>query len=59
MEAGLKLTIKEYLTPNKNQINGIGIEPDYEIDLPDDLQNQLEIETEEDTQLQKALDILK
>ena len=27
----LKVTVTEYFTPNKNKINGIGIEPDYKV----------------------------
>lgn len=45
----LKLTIAEYLTPNKISINGIGINPDYII----------ENTGEEDPQLEKAIEILK
>lgn len=47
--AALKLTTNEYYTPNRNKINEIGIIPDYEIKLT----------KEEDTQLQKAIELLK
>lgn len=47
--AALKLTTNEYYTPNRNKINEIGIMPDYEIKLT----------KEEDTQLQKAIELLK
>ena len=54
---GLKLTTNEYLTPNKNKINGIGIKPDYEVLLPDD---KAVVESREnDTQLNKAIELLK
>ncbi len=47
----LKLTIEEFRTPNGNVINEKGIEPDVEIEENDD--------TEEDEQLQKAVETLK
>ena len=57
--SGLKITIEEYQTPNKNKINKIGITPDEEVELPKELQNSLEIEESKDTQLQKAIELLK
>lgn len=57
--AGIKITTNEYYTPNRNKINEKGIEPDQKVELPKDLQNQLNIEKEQDTQLQKAIEILK
>ena len=45
----IKLTIAEYLTPNKTSINGIGIEPDYTIENTE----------EEDLQLKAAIELLK
>ena len=56
--SGLKLTTNEYYTPNRNSINKIGIKPDEEVKLPEG-KNLYTIEDEEDTQLQKAIDILK
>lgn len=47
----LKLTVSEYFTPNENKINKIGIEPDYDIEL--DYENEI------DTQLNKAIELLK
>ena len=35
--SGLKTTTEEYYTPNRNKINKIGIKPDYEVNLPDDI----------------------
>ena len=46
---GLKVTIAEYFTPNENPINKKGIEPDYLVEL----------ESNKDTQLQKAIELLK
>ncbi|HNZ84116.1 MAG TPA: S41 family peptidase [Candidatus Pacearchaeota archaeon] len=50
----LKVTIAEWLTPNKNQINGKGIKPDIEAEITDK-----DIEQNKDPQLEKALEILK
>lgn len=47
----LKLTVSEYFTPKENKINKIGIDPDYDIEL--------DVENEIDTQLNKAIEILK
>lgn len=57
--SGLKVTIEEYFTPNKTKINGVGIEPDQIVKLPDSLENKLVIEEKDDTQLQEAIKILK
>lgn len=57
--SGLKVTIEEYQTPNRNKIHKVGIEPDEEVELPEDLENLLDIEESKDTQLQKAIEILK
>ena len=57
--SGLKITTEKYLTPNKTEINGIGIEPDETVELPDTVTNILNVDRNEDTQLQKAIDILK
>ena len=56
--SGLKITTEKYLTPNKTEINGIGIEPDETVELPDTVTNILNVDRNEDTQLQKAIEIL-
>jgi len=56
--SGLKLTTNEYYTPNRNTINKVGITPDIEVDLPDG-KTLYTIEENEDTQLQKAIELLK
>lgn len=58
-ESGIKITTEKYLTPNKTEINKVGIEPDEKVELPEDLENVLEIEEKDDTQLQKAIQMLK
>ena len=57
--SGLKITIEEYYTPNKNEINKVGIEPDEEIDLSGEVKEQGTYTDEEDNQLQKAIEIIK
>lgn len=46
---GMKLTIAEYLTPNKRNINGKGIKPDIIVENKDG---------DKDVQLQKAIELL-
>lgn len=57
--SGIKITSEEYLTPNKTKINKVGIQPDVEIKLPETVKNILDVEEKEDTQLQKAIEMLK
>lgn len=57
--SGLKVTIEEYQTPNKNKIHKIGVTPDVEVQLPDTVENELNVKENEDTQLQKAIEMLK
>lgn len=52
----LKTTIAEYFTPNGNKINKLGIEPDIEVELDE---NITKLTKENDNQLQKAIEILK
>ncbi len=56
--SGLKITSEKYLTPNRTEINKIGIEPDEKVELPETVTNVLSVERSEDTQLQKAIEIL-
>lgn len=57
--SGLKVTIEEYQTPNRSKIHKIGIAPDEEVKLPDSVTNVLNVTESEDTQLQKAIEMLK
>lgn len=57
--SGLKITTEKYLTPNRTEINKVGIEPDEKVELPDTLKNKFILDEKEDTQLQKAIEILK
>jgi len=47
----IKLTIAKYLTPSDRSINGIGIEPDVKVEIPENAMG--------DVQLEKATEILK
>ena len=57
--SGIKITTEEYYTPNRNKINKVGIIPDKEVALPEDIESEIEVEKEEDTQLNEAIKILK
>ena len=55
----LKVTISKYYTPNGTNIHGVGITPDVEVDLKDELKSKPIVPKEEDNQLQEAIRILK
>ena len=55
----LKLTTAKYYTPDGNDIHGVGITPDVEIDLPEELKSEVSLSLEEDVQLQKAIEVLQ
>ncbi|MBQ8040680.1 MAG: S41 family peptidase, partial [Lachnospiraceae bacterium] len=52
--SAVKLTISNYFTPNGNNIHGIGIVPDVEVELDADKYYDEDV----DTQIEKALEIL-
>ena len=54
--SGLKMTTEEYRTPSRNKINKVGIEPDYKVELPEEIE---EVTEQNDTQLKKAIELLK
>lgn len=56
---GLKLTMAKYYTPKGHDIHKKGIQPDVEVELDKDLQNQSSISHEEDNQLKKAISVLQ
>jgi len=57
--SALKITISKYFTPDDVCIQGIGIEPNYTVELPKELKNKISLTDDEDVQLQKALELLK
>ncbi len=57
---GLRVTIARYYTPAGECIDGQGVAPDVEVDLPDGVElKQYDATEDDDTQLAKAIDILK
>ena len=57
---GLKITTNEFFSPNKTKIHKIGIEPNIVVELPNGKTTTLKLEEgEEDTQLNKAIELLK
>ena len=56
---GIKITVEDYYTPSGRSIHKLGVTPDVEVDLPDELKVLVSVPKEEDTQLIKALEVLK
>lgn len=56
---GIKLTIEDYYLPSGKSIHKVGVDPDVEIDLPEDIKMYTNIPEDQDVQLQKAIEILK
>ena len=56
--SGIKVTTEEYYTPNGNKINKVGITPDKEVSLPEDVISSSVVERKNDTQLKEAIKIL-
>jgi carboxyl-terminal processing protease len=52
--SSLKITIAEWLTPNENLINDVGLEPDIEVDFTEE-----DYENEKDPQLESAVEVIK
>lgn len=59
--SGMSLTIARYYSPNGVCIHGTGIEPDIEVDMPEEYRNYYAsmVEHDDDTQLQKAIEALE
>ena len=55
----IKLTIGKYYLPDDSNIHGIGIEPDYEVKLPEDVTNVWALNHPDDPQLTKAIEVVK
>ncbi len=55
---GVKITTGKYYTPSGVCIHGTGIEPDYKIEMPEELKNTVGVPYEQDVQLQKAVEVL-
>ena len=57
-DAALKITTDEFFTPNRNTIQGVGIEPDYVVEVEEEYVNSFNIPRDKDTQLDKAIELL-
>ena len=57
--SGLNVTIQKYYTPKGTSIHGVGLEPDYLVELPEKWKDSIEIPREEDVQMQKGISILQ
>lgn len=56
--SAVKMTVAYYYTPNGRNIHKIGITPDVEVELKEELAKKVVISPEEDNQLQKAVEVL-
>lgn len=56
-----RLPLQNIIHLNGTCIHGIGIEPDVEVDMPDEYKDMYAsmVEHDKDTQLQKAIEIIK
>lgn len=58
-ETAVKVTVSKYFTPKGRDIHDVGISPDVEIELDEELRQQVVIEKDEDNQLQKAIEVIE
>ena len=56
--SAVKLTIAQYFIPSGRTVHEVGIEPDIEVELDDELKKKLVIDHKEDNQLQEAIKTL-
>jgi carboxyl-terminal processing protease len=52
-QGAVRVTIARWLTPNERHIHNVGVEPDVEVEITEE-----DIEAENDSQLEKAIEIL-
>ena len=58
--AGYQMTVAQYFTPKGSAVHKIGIEPDYEVPLPEGDNGMYDFaDTEHDIQLNKAIEVMK
>ena len=59
--AWLKMTVSAYYTPGGGSINGTGVTPDIEVDLPEEMKGTPidQLDQEQDSQLWAALDYVR
>ena len=58
-DTSVKVTVSKYFTPNGRDIHEVGIAPDVEVELDEELRKQVVIEKEKDNQLQKGIEVLE
>ncbi len=58
-ETAVKVTVSKYFTPKGRDIHEVGIAPDVEVELNEELKQQVVIEKEEDNQLQTGIEVLE
>ena len=56
--SGMKITIAKYFIPSGYDLHKVGLEPDIEVELPDGKKNAVNIDRKDDTQLDKAIEVL-
>ena len=52
-QGAVRVTIARWLTPNGRQINEIGLEPDYKVEITEE-----DVTNEKDPQLDKAIELI-
>ena len=57
--SGMKITVAKYFIPSGYDLHKVGLVPDYEVELPDKRQNAVNLDRKDDTQLDKAIEVLK
>lgn len=57
--SAIKLTVAKYYTPKGVCIHGKGIQPDIKVELPKNISNPLNVPRNQDTQLKKAIQVVK
>lgn len=57
--SAVKMTIADYYTPNGRNIHKLGIHPDVEVELKDELKTKVTVSLEEDNQVQEAVKSIK
>lgn len=57
--SAVKLTVSKYYTPSGFSLHEVGITPDVEVELDEELQDQVVVPLEEDNQLKRAIEELE
>ena len=57
--SAIKITIAQYFIPSGKTVHKVGVKPDVEVELDEDLWKKTDITHEEDNQLQEAIKTLE